>query len=177
MSGSAGRFLVPETLETERLVLRRFTADDHTAYAAMYADPEVMRFIGAGGPLPADAAWRAIASVLGHWELRGYGLWAVTLRDGGELVGHAGFLDPMGWPGFELGYLFARAHWGRGLALEATQAALKVAREVLKRERVISLIRPLNAPSIRLAERLGARAESDIDFLGGPARVFVHSGE
>lgn len=165
----------PRELLTERLRLRAFGLADHPRYAQINADPEVMRFIGTGGPVSPEACWRSLAVILGHWQLLGYGFWAVTLRGSGELVGHAGFIDPPGWPGFELGWLLAREHWGHGYAQEAAQAALQVAFGTLMKPRVISLIRPANERSVALAQRLGAREEASIDFLGGPARVFAHA--
>jgi RimJ/RimL family protein N-acetyltransferase len=135
-----------------------------------------MRYMGTGVAYTPDLAWRAMASVLGHWELLGYGLWAVTLRDTGELAGHAGFLDPYGWPGFELAYMLGKSYWGHGYAHEATSAALKVAREVLHKERVISLIRPANEPSRRLAQRLGATQQETVTLMGGEAQLWLHAG-
>jgi RimJ/RimL family protein N-acetyltransferase len=164
----------PRELTTPRLRLRQFAPADHAPYAAMCADREVMRFIGTGAPMSSDDAWRGIAAMLGHWVLLGYGMWAVESRDGGELIGRVGFIDPPGWPGFELGWLLARPHWGHGYAREAATAALDVAWRTLERERVISLIRPANERSIRLARSLGASEASRIDFMGGEIAVYAH---
>jgi RimJ/RimL family protein N-acetyltransferase len=163
---------VPETLDTPRLRLRPFRESDWEPYAAMCADPEVMRYLGTGATLTRDETWRAIAGMLGHWQLRGYGMWAMQTREGGELVGRVGFLDPPGWPGFELGWVLARAHWGRGYATEAATVALRCAFETLCRERVIHLIRPGNGPSIRVAQRLGARPAGEVELLGAKALVY-----
>jgi RimJ/RimL family protein N-acetyltransferase len=132
------------TLETQRLRLRAFRDDDLDAYAPFCADPEVMRYIGTGVTQTRAEAWRSIASFLGHWMLRGYGMWAVEKNDSRELVGRVGFINPEGWPGFELGWILGRPHWGHGYAIEAASAALDYARETLKRDRVLSLIRPGN---------------------------------
>jgi RimJ/RimL family protein N-acetyltransferase len=166
-------YRVPRVLETARLVLRPFTIADHADYARITADPEVMRYVGMGQPNTPETAWRSLSGMLGHWELLGYGLWAVQLK-GGPLVGHAGYIDVPGWPGFELAYLLDREQWGRGYAQEAASVALHIAHDTLRRERVISLIRPGNAPSIRLAERLGATKEGTADLLGSTAELFVH---
>ena len=168
----AGAPRAPETIETPRLRLRLFREADWDAYAAMCADPEVMRHLGAGATLSRDETWRAIAGMLGHWHLRGYGMWALESRASGELVGRAGFIDPPGWPGFELGWVLARAHWGRGYATEAARAALDCAFGTLRRDRVIHLIRPGNAGSIRVAERLGARPVGELELLGATALVY-----
>lgn len=163
---------IPE-LDTPRLRMRAWRNSDLDAYAAMCADPEVMRYIGTGATQTRAEAWRAMAAFLGHWALRGFGMWAVETKAGGELVGRVGFIQPEGWPGFELGWLLGREHWGKGYAREAAKAALRFNEEILGRDRVISLIRPENAPSIKLALALGYALAEEIDFLGGKALVFA----
>lgn len=160
------------SLETDRLLLRPFRDADHAAYAAMCADAEVMRYIGTGVALSAPDAWRSMAGILGHWALRGYGMFAVEVKSTGELAGRVGFLDPPGWPGFELGWLLAREHWGKGYACEAARTCLDHAFRALGRDRVISLIRPGNARSIRVAERLGERLAGEVELLGSKALVY-----
>ena len=83
-------------LETERLFLRMFRGEDFEQYAAMMCDAEVTRFLGDGSPLSRELAWRQMAMVLGHWQLRGYGLWAVEEKESGRLVGRVGFFNPEG---------------------------------------------------------------------------------
>jgi RimJ/RimL family protein N-acetyltransferase len=156
-----------ERLETDRLILRMFEPDDLNAYAEMCADPEVMQYLG-GIPLTRDEAWRNMAMVLGHWRLRGFGLWAVEERATKTLVGRVGCWQPEGWPGLELAWTLRRAFWGQGFATEAARAALAFAFDVLERTHVISLIHPDNEPSIRVARRIGARQE-------GRSEVFGHS--
>lgn len=85
--------------------------------------------------------------------------WAIEERDGGRLIGRIGCHYPDGWPGFEVGWALARQYWGRGYAFEGACAALNHAFTALAQEHVISLIHPANERSIRLAERLGERAE------------------
>lgn len=163
------------TFRTERLHLRMFRSNDLDAYAAMCADAEVMRYIGEGGPVGRDVAWRHMALFLGAWTLRGHGMWAVERRSDGRLIGRVGFLDPEGWPGCELGWLLAREAWGQGYAREAASAALACGREELGLVEVISLIRPDNAASIGLATRLGATLDRTMDFMGGPTQVYRHA--
>jgi RimJ/RimL family protein N-acetyltransferase len=163
----------PASLETERLHLRMFREGDWEPYAAMCADAQVMQHLGAGVTLTREETWRAMAGMLGHWQLRGFGMWAIETKQGGEFIGRAGFLDPPGWPGFELGWVLAQAHWGRGYATEAAQAALRCAFGTMGRERVIHLIRPGNAASIRVAERLGATREGEVELLGSKALLFA----
>jgi RimJ/RimL family protein N-acetyltransferase len=160
------------TLTTDRLTLRPFRDDDLDAYAQMCADPEVMRYIGEGKTMSRAETWRLIAFYVGHWQLRGFGLWALEERASGRFVGEAGLQQPEGWPGFELGWTLARTSWGKGYATEAAREALRYAFEVLDRDHVISLIHPANHPSIRLAERLGERLEGEVEFSG--ARTLIY---
>jgi RimJ/RimL family protein N-acetyltransferase len=117
-------------------------------------------------------AWRSIAGMLGHWQLRGYGMWALELKSTGEFVGRAGFLNPEGWPGIELGWTLARPHWGRGYASESARRALAYAFDDLGRDRVISLIRPGNERSIRVAESLGEKRVGEVMLSGSLALIY-----
>ena len=160
------------TLETERLRLRAFREDDLDAFAAIYADAEVMRFIGDGKVADRDGTWRVMSLLLGHWQLRGYGIWAAEEKETGALVGRIGLWNPEGWPGLEVGWLLARSHWGRGLATEGGRRSLAWAFDELGADHVISLIRPENAASIRVAEKLGERREAATRILGDDALVY-----
>lgn len=160
-------------LETPRLLLRQFTEADLDALAAMYADPETMRYLGDGRTATRAETWRAIAGMLGHWLLRGYGMWAVVEKQTGAMIGRVGFIDPEGWPGFELGWVIAGSHRGRGYAPEAATAALHYARQALRRERVISLIRPANAASIRVAEKIGQTHQGALTLFEQEALVYA----
>jgi RimJ/RimL family protein N-acetyltransferase len=155
------------TLETARLVLRPFRKNDFEDYATLYADPEVLRHLGAG-PEPWDRgrSWRHLAFQMGHWELGEAGLWALEQRETGAFLGAVGFAAPEGWPGFELAWILARRWWGRGYATEGAREALAYAFTVLAKERVISLISPANRASIRVAERIGETLEGRIHHLG-----------
>lgn len=82
--------------------------------------------------MPPDRAWHAVAEMLGHWALRGFGQWAITDRVSGEVLGRAGLYEPEGWSGTELGWLLDRSHRGNGLAPEAAQLAVALAWETLE---------------------------------------------
>ena len=160
------------TLETDRLILRMFRQDDLDAYAAICADVEVMRYLGDGKTLDRPNTWRQMAAILGHWQLRGYGLFALEEKATGALVGRVGFFEPEGWPGFEVGWMLRRESWGKGYATEAARRVIRHAFTEMDRERVISLIREANAPSIRVAERLGERLEGRAVIFGQEALVY-----
>jgi RimJ/RimL family protein N-acetyltransferase len=160
------------TLETERLILRLFHELDLDAYAELCADLEVMRYIGSGQPLSRDEAWRSMATMLGHWQLRGFGLWAVEEKATQAMIGRIGCWQPEGWPDFEIGWVLQRSYWGKGFALEAAQASVKYAFEDLGRSHIISLIDPDNQRSIAVAKRLGETLEGQAEILGRPVLVY-----
>ncbi|MGH9760891.1 MAG: GNAT family N-acetyltransferase [Blastocatellia bacterium] len=160
------------TLTTERLLLRPWRAEDFEDYARMQADPDVLRYIGDGQPQNRADAWRNLAMVVGHWVLRGFGIWAIEERSSGRLAGRAGLHQPEGWPGFEAGWLLAPEFWGKGYASEAARASLKYAFTELGREHVISLIVPENARSIKVAERIGERLEGKTEVFGREVLIF-----
>lgn len=159
------------TIETARLALRPFREDDIDAYAALCADPEVMRFVGRG-PLSREDAWRQMAMLVGHWQLRGYGMWAVEERASGALIGRIGCHFPEGWPDIEVSWVLARRHWGKGYGLEGASAAVAYAFTHLDREHIVSLIHPANARSLRLAERLGESVEGEMELRGHTVLVY-----
>ncbi|HRC85523.1 MAG TPA: GNAT family N-acetyltransferase [Thermoanaerobaculia bacterium] len=162
-------------LLTPRLRLRSFRESDLDAYAEMCADPEVAEFLG--GPLDRVESWRHMAMILGHWQLRGFGLWAAELRASGELVGRLGCWRPEGWPALEVGWSLARKFWGQGLAHEGAEASLRFAFENLAVDRVVSLIHPKNVRSIALAERLGERPVGEAEVRGHRLTVYALEAE
>jgi RimJ/RimL family protein N-acetyltransferase len=153
-------------LETRRLLLRPFQESDLDDYARICADPEVMRYIGAGKPLSRDDAWRSMAFFLGHWQLRGYGMWAAEDKETRTLIGRIGLHRPEGWPAFEVGWLIDRARWGEGLATEGGTGAVQFAFGLLDWPHISSLIHPANRASIRVAEKLGMTRERTHDLSG-----------
>ncbi|WP_439578114.1 GNAT family N-acetyltransferase [Elioraea sp.] len=169
--------LVPR-LVTDRLVLRGFTEADLDAYAAMQADPEVMRHLGvgpaAGKPRSRAESWTGMALLMGQWALKGYGCFALEERASGRFLGRAGILHLAGWPEPELAYALTRPAWGRGLATEASRAALDWAWAHVPTERVVSFIKPGNTASERVAARLGGVREGPTELLGVPCDLWVY---
>ena len=156
---------VSRELETERLLLRQFVEEDLDAYARMTSDEEVMRYVG-GNALSRDEAWHSLGYILGHWEMRGFGLWAAQEKKSGELVGRIGLYQPEGWPGLEVGWLLDRPRWGEGFATEGGAVAMREAFLSLGTQRLISVIEPPNSASIRVAETLGERFEHEMLLHG-----------
>ena len=164
-------------LETERLILRGFRRTDLDAHAATLGDGEVMRHIGGQG-LSREDSWRRLAMSVGLWSLLGMGPWVVERREDGRYLGHVGFfeferdLQPSikGEP--EMGWIFDRAAHGQGYATEAGMAALRWADEALKPGSIPAIIDLDNAPSMRLAERLGFVRQPDAVYKGEAIALF-----
>jgi RimJ/RimL family protein N-acetyltransferase len=167
------------TLTTDRLVLRPLTEADSPALAALNADPDVARFISPDGlPLSAEDSWRQLAMLIGHWQLRGFGMWAVAERGRPDvLIGRIGCHQPKGWPDFEIGWALASSCWGRGYATEGAAAAMRYAFKTLKRPRVVSLIDPDNVRSRAVAERLGERRVGDWMMRGRRVDLYAIDAE
>ena len=158
-------------LKTERLLLRQWEQRDFEFYAEYYADKEAARYVG--GHCDRDKAWRRMAMLIGHWALRGYGLWAVEEKETGSFVGCVGLWFSDGWPELELGYWLRREMQGKGYAVEAARASRDYAYEVVGTETLVSYIHPDNEPSKRVAEKLGANFEEVIELLDhGPHCVY-----
>ncbi len=159
-------------ISTSRLILRAFGEQDLDAYANMCSDPEVMRYIGNGKPLSREESWRSMAMMLGHWHLRGYGLWAVEEKSSSEMIGRIGCWQPEGWPGLEIGWALRQQYWGYGYATEGAKASMVYGFENLGQSRLISLIRPENQASRRVAEKLGEKLQSVIAIFGAEALLY-----
>lgn len=143
-------------LETERLILRAWRADDFDGFAAMMEDAEVARFLTVDQrPQDRATAWRDLAMLVGHWALRGYGMFAVEEKATGAFVGRVGAWQPEGWIGFELGWGLARPFWGKGYAHEAARAAGAWCFARFPLEKLVSLIHADNTRSQTLARRVG----------------------
>lgn len=160
------------TLETERLTLRPFREADAPALFELSQDPEVMRYVGDRRVPTLQESWRAIAGWLGHWAMRGYGQWAIEERSSGRLTGRAGIINPVDWPGPEVGYLLGRAWWGRGYATEAARAAMDWGFEQIGFDDLLSLIDPANKASIAVATRLGESLRGETDLWGNTVLVY-----
>ncbi len=151
-------------IETERLLLRGWREADLDPYADLAADPEVNRFLG--DPMDREQAWRSIATFIGHWQLRGYGLWAVERKSDQQLLGRVGLWRPEGWPGIELGWTLARHAWGSGYATEGARAAMSWGWDTLGLSELISVIHPQNAKSMQVAERIGMNRDREYLLRG-----------
>jgi len=162
--------LIGPTLETARLLLRPPTQEDFEGFAAMAKEPETMRFIG--GVAERDGAWRTMSSLAGSWALLGYSMFSVVEKQSGRWIGRLGPWRPGGveggWPGPEVGWGLNAAAQGKGYGVEGATAALDWVFDVLGWDHVIHCIDKENAPSIRLAERLGSTLQRQDVSLPAP---------
>lgn len=158
-------------LETERLRLRAPKLSDLPRLTAFYATE---RSRAVGGPRTAMESYNSLASRIGHWVLRGYGLWHIQRHGDDAFLGWAGILDAPGWQEPELAWTVMDEAEGQGLAFEAARAARDHSARHLGLDGVISYIAPSNIRSRKLAERLGAQYESEGSVAGHPCHVYRH---
>ena len=176
-AGSQHRHRFAPRLETERLILRGFQAQDFDAYHATMQDPEVMRFLGAEA-LGREEATRRMSLFTGFWELQGRGMWGVELKSGGPIVGHVGLFDLRremqpsieGLP--EMGWIFDRSVHGRGIAFEAASAALAWHDATFGKLEIPAIISLGNDASMKLAERLGFIRDADATYRNETIALF-----
>ncbi len=152
--------------------MRGWRTEDIDAWAAIVADDDTMRALGRERGLTYGEAWHDLSQLAGHWELLGFGQWALVERDSGELVGRTGLMRPPDWPDLEVGWLVGRDRRGRGYATEAGAAALRWAFEQLGADHVISLIADDNPSSRRVAEKLGERPDRMVTVRGEELKAF-----
>jgi RimJ/RimL family protein N-acetyltransferase len=148
-------------IETERLLLRMIRPDDLDDLAALFADPDVVRYVGDGKPADRDEAAVALQSILKHWQTHGFGRWAAADKHTGKFVGFGGLRSLFGTP--EVVYHLTRENWGKGYATELGNAALRFGfdREF---ERIVGIAKPQNTASIRVMEKLGMRFEKNATY-------------
>lgn len=164
-------------LETARLRLRAHRLDDFSDCLALWSDPMVTRYIG-GVPLSPEEVWTRILRYAGHWALLDYGYWVAEEKDTSTFVGELGFadykrdLDPPLGDIPEAGWVFASAMHGKGYATEAVQAIHSWGKRHSNFSQTACMIHPENAPSLRVAEKVGYRENARTFYKGKPTILF-----
>ena len=159
------------TLTTKRLVLRGPEPQDYPDFKATFSSYR-SRFMG--GPLNAYEAWMLYAAEIGHWHIRGYGMWMIHDRATDKTLGMAGCWFPAKWPEREIAWIIWPDVAGHGYALEATHRVHRYFYEEQGWETAVSYIDPKNLDSIRLAERLGAKKDPEAATIDGNDAVYRH---
>ena len=174
-------------LETDRLLLRAPVPGDAEALAPMYADPEVMRYVGDGRTLTRSDTERSVKRMIERWEADGFGLFTTVRQDDGAVIGRVGLLvwNTDTWEPttraeaanvtseVEVGYTLGRPYWGHGYATEAAGAVRDYALKGLGAERLIALIIHGNTASENVARKLGLAYERDIMLGRREAQLFA----
>lgn len=148
---------MPLPLETRRLVIRSFTQQDAPAlHERVFGDPEVMRFIPRGASPSVERTRASIERFMAHERAHGFGLWAVELKETGELIGDTGlFLVEGTGPEVEVAYHYGKAWWGKGYATEAAAAAMAFGFRECGLTDIIAICFPENIASRRVMEKAG----------------------
>jgi RimJ/RimL family protein N-acetyltransferase len=147
--------MIAPTISTKRLRLRPHQTSDFDALANLFA---TNRSCFMDGPMERWQVWDRFAAEVGSWVLQGCGSWAIDLHDG-TMVGQVGINKPDYFPEHEIGWLLYDGFEGQGYATEAAGAAKAWAFYRLDLTTLVSYIDPPNAPSIRVAERLGGQLD------------------
>lgn len=164
------------TLETERLILSAHRLEDFDDVARLWAEPDVTRFIG-GRPSTREESWARLLRYAGAWALMGFGFWAFTDKATGAYLGEGGLLqgrralEPAFGETPEVGWALAPEAHGKGYALEALTAILAWA-DVQGTQRTVCMIEPSNAPSIRLANKLGFAEYARTTYHGAQINLY-----
>lgn len=169
------------SIATGRLELRGLQPDDFEAYAQMWADPDVVRFIG-GQPSSREQSWQRFLARVGSWDVVGFGFFAVVERESGQLVGEAGFqearrvITPSFEGALEAGWALMPSAQGWGYATEAMQAAIGWAEAAFARRRMTCLIDPDNLASLRVAGKLGFKEFARPEYGGSKVVLLERPG-
>jgi len=162
--------------QTQRTVLRMFTPDDLDALAAIFGNANVMKYLGLDcKPIARQETEVAILSMIKHWKERDFGRWAVINKEDNRLIGCAGFRSFEDFA--ELFYVLDEPYWGKGLATEIAGECLRFGFEERGFDRIIAFIRPGNAASRKVLDKINMRFDGEITVFGVEAVRFIFSRE
>jgi RimJ/RimL family protein N-acetyltransferase len=164
--------MVHPELETERLRLRFWRENDVGPLLAFYRDPQSAVVFGEG--VKRSDVWRRTALFVGHWELRGFGPWALEDKRTGNFAGFCGLWFPEGWDDIEIGYGIAPEFRRLGYAVEAAKRVRDHGYRDKGFKRLVSYISPENKPSLRVAEKLGAVPHGEFLLNDKLHLVYLH---
>lgn len=155
--------LIP-SFETARIRMRGGLPEDIEPLDGFFSS-QASRYVG--GPRQRAESWDALCSGVGHWVLRGFGLWILTAKDSGDVIGVAGLQQPDGWPEPELIWVMFPEYTGQGLATEAVQGIRQYVAQHFGIKTPISLIYPEYRKVVQMAEAMGAVRIADVSIPDG----------
>ncbi|WP_299674511.1 GNAT family N-acetyltransferase [uncultured Roseobacter sp.] len=168
------------TINTQRLTLRGMRPEDFKRYAEIWAMPQVVQHIS-GEPWPKSKAWDAFLRNAGHWQITGFGQWAIHRHRAPEMSGQVGFFyakrdlgeDFDAYP--EAGWVLSPDAHGQGFGMEAARAAHDWFDRVVTGH-LVCMIAPEHAASLRIAEAMGYQVMRDAEYSGGAVRLLARKG-
>jgi RimJ/RimL family protein N-acetyltransferase len=166
-------YLIPEHLETERLSLRMFKETDWQDLYEYFSDPECTRYT-TRRPLNEHESRQKLTGLIEHWDVKGYGSYAMQEKSLGTVIGVVGLDYPSDWPEPEIQWGLARKYWGLGYASESVRVIKHMTKQFLPDLPLISLIHPENIHSINLAKAVGAVFEKKYFFRDDTWDIFRH---
>ncbi len=150
------------SIETERLRLRMVSRDDLDDLARLFADPDVVKYVGDGQPATREDAAKTVESMTAHWQKHGFGRWIIADKVSGAFLGFGGLRSLFGSP--EVVYHLAKQSWGKGLATELARAALRYGFEDRGFDRIVAIAKRANTASIHVMEKLGMEFEKQAHY-------------
>lgn len=159
--------------ETEHLLFRPLQPTDIDSLMLMYADPEVMRFLG--GPRNREEVQGALNGYIREYQMYGHAFFAIIIKEDEQFIGHCRLLSQEieGKSEMELSYVLDRQYWQHGLAVEGIEALKEYGQQQQGYSRIVSLINPENQASIHIAEKIGMHYEKDVYQWGQTFRLYV----
>jgi len=159
--------------QTNRLLVRRWTAGDLPDLLHVYGDAEAMRWVNDGQPMSEVQGLQWLEVTASNYRTRGYGMFAVVLRSSGSVIGVCGLVHPGGQAEAEVKYAFAREHWGMGFATEVVEALLAFAAGTHGLREIIATVAPANLASQRVLAKAGMlQRTTRIEEDGAATAVF-----
>lgn len=160
-------------IETKRLRLRHWRESDVDPFLAFYRDP--LSAVVYGNDITRSDVWRRVGLIIGHWQLRGFGPWALEDKETGKFAGHSGLWYPDGWGDVEVGYGIMPEFRGRGYAEEAARRVRDYGHREVGLKRLVSYIDPANTASVNVAEKLGAAPDGEFLLHDKVHIIYLHS--
>lgn len=163
-------------IETDRLVLRRLTADDADFMLDLLTQPSFIKNVGDRGVRTRDEARAYIGSgAVASYTRHGFGLYLVVLKETGESMGICGLVKRDGLDDVDIGYAFLPQFWRKGYAVESAAAVKNYAGAVVGLKRLVAVTTPDNAESVRVLEKIGLTFERTVRLSDGGEELQLFS--